>query len=328
MTAPTTDFHISHAGAATQSRFAGVEPSSPADQGAPDPHLSPVGGGPQTACTSHSTHDAQAGDAGAGLRRNGSAAAISLTKPKARTLLADPFLALAADVVDDAESTRIANENRLRQLTRLEADSDGELRGFGLDESHPDVARLAALVHTLAQVEHQATLNLNRLVRRHPLGPWAKAQRGVGDKQFARLLAVVGDPYWHPVHDRPRTVSELWSYCGHGDASRRRARGMSQADLFALGDPVAKSRTYLIAVSCLKKPGPLADAYYARRAVTADRVHAVDCRRCGPSGSPALPGSPWSAGHQHGDALRVLGKTFLRELWLEARRLHEEEIRP
>ena len=54
--------------------------------------------------------------------------------------LADPSLMLAADVVDDLERVRIANENRLRQLTRAEVDSDGEERGFGLSADHPDVA--------------------------------------------------------------------------------------------------------------------------------------------------------------------------------------------
>ncbi len=129
--------------------------------------------------------------------------------------LADPFLALAADVVDDLEKVRIANENRLRQLTRTATDADGEERGFGLTADHPDVARLAALVDMLADAEHKAVLNLQRLLRQHPLGPWIKTQVGLGEKQAARLLATIGDPYWNTLHDRPRTVSELWAYCGY-----------------------------------------------------------------------------------------------------------------
>lgn len=125
-----------------------------------------------------------------------------------------PFLALLADVLDDLERTRIANENRLRQLTRTEPDKDGEERGFGLTLDHPQIATLADMVETLAKVEHQATLNLQRAVRKHPLGPWVKATIGVGEKQGARLIAAIGDPYWNTLHDRPRTVSELWAYCG------------------------------------------------------------------------------------------------------------------
>lgn len=128
--------------------------------------------------------------------------------------LLDPALSLAADILDDLERVRIANENRLRQLTRTETDADGQDRGFGLDESHPDVARLAAMVETLAKVEHDATLNLQRKLRKHPLGAWVKAQKGVGEKQGARLLAAIGDPYVNAAKGTPRTVSALWAYSG------------------------------------------------------------------------------------------------------------------
>lgn len=255
---------------------------------------------------------------------NGSAVPKVPTASTAQTSLADPFLALAADVLDDAQDNRIANENRLRQLTRTETDSDGQDRGFGLDESHPDVARLAAIVDMLGKVEHQAVLNLARMLRAHPLGPWMKAQKGVGEKQGARLLAVIGDPYLGP-NGTPRTVSQLWAYCGHGDPSRRKFKGMTQADLFTLGNPVAKSRLWLISCACLKAQGPYADVYYARKAATVAREHARECVRCGPSGHPALVGSPWPDAHRHADALRVTGKTILRDLWLEAKRLHSIE---
>jgi len=256
---------------------------------------------------------------------NGSAATSERPLPTASASLADPFLALAADVLDDAERNRISNQNRLRQLTRSETDSDGEERGFGLDESHPDVARLAALVDMLAKIEHQAGLNLNRLLRQHPLGPWVQAQKGVGEKQGARLLAVIGDPYVNEQTGEARMVSQLWAYCGHGDPARRRAKGMTQADLFRLGNPVAKSRTWLIACAVLKAQGPLSSVYYDRKAATEGRLHVAPCVRCGPSGRPAQDGSPWSDAHRHADALRVTGKAMLKGLWLEARRIHEDQ---
>lgn len=292
-------------------------------------------------------------------------------------VLADPFLALAADVLDDLERVRIANENRLRQLTRDEDDADGENRGFGLDESHPDVARLAALVDALAQAEHQAELNLRRQLRKHPLGPWVKQARGVGEKQAARLLAAIGDPYINTLHNRPRTVSELWAYCGYhvlrtghatGDAHSTPAgsallpagqgfvatqvSGASGAQ--AGGNPDhpridaqwidvgvaatrargqkanwsadAKMRAHLVAVSIVKAGGPYREVYDAARAKHDGALHQVECRRCGPAKKPAQPGSPLSAGHQHARALRAICKAVLRDLWREAKRLHEEAL--
>jgi hypothetical protein len=161
-----------------------------------------------------------------------------------------PLLALLADALDDIERTRIANENRLRQLTRDEADADGEERGFGLTLDQPQVAALADVVDALGKLEHQATLNLQRAVRKHPLGPWVKGTVGVGEKQGARLLAAIGDPYWNTLYNRPRLVSELWAYCGlhvhpaaHGPSDTHGARGGGDQTHPGHGDSGTQSRS-------------------------------------------------------------------------------------
>lgn len=237
---------------------------------------------------------------------------------------ADLTLRLLADVLDDLERTRIANQNRLRTLT-----TSPEVSGLGLDPDAPEAQRLAGLVDGLAALEKQAAAELTRGLRQHPLGPTVKAMPGVGDKQGARLLAAVGDPYLHGATGQPRQVSQLWSYAGHGDATRRRRKGMSQAEVFAMGSPEAKVRTFLVAESVWKAgtregqpTNDLAAVGHARKATTEGRTHAAECRRCGPSGQPALSGSPWSQAHRHADALRVLGKEVLRRLWLASRDLH------
>lgn len=241
-------------------------------------------------------------------------------------------LVLCADVLDDLERTRVANENRLRQLTRTAVDSDGVERGFGLDESHPDVGRLAGLVTAIAELEHEATLNLRRKMRAHPLGAWIKTQTGIGEKQAARLLAAIGDPYWNTLHDRPRTVSELWAYCGlhvlpaggepqicdpghrrcdaptgsPGVAARRRKGERAN------WSNTAKMRAILIATSCMKKrSSPFRADYDDRRAHT------------------AVTHPEWTAKHSHNDALRITAKAILREMWREAKRIHginDEEV--
>ncbi len=270
--------------------------------------------------TDHCHRDAQSGRVGE-VSDPGQPAAIPAATPSAGALLADPFLALAADMLDDLEKVRIANENRLRQLTRSETDSDGEERGFGLDEAHPDVARFAALVHMQAQLEHQATLNLARMMRHHPLGPWMKSRKGIGDKQGARLLAAIGDPYWNTLHNRPRTVSELRSYCGWGDAAKqRRQRGQKSN-----WSETARKRTWLIAAKCIMfADSPYRAVYDATRARYAEATHQHPCIRCGPKNHPAEPGTPLSDGHKHARALRAVAKEILRDLWREARRIHRE----
>lgn len=246
----------------------------------------------------------------------------------------DPYagLAFAAQVLDDLEALRVANENRLRQLTRTEPDEDGGERGLGLSVFNPTVIAMQSIVDGMNTLEEQGIKELERLMKRHPLGPWVKAQTGIGFKQAARLLGAIGDPYMResqefddgsilPAH--PRTVSQLWAYSGYsvlsGESQKRR-----KGQLANWSDD-ARKRAWLISASCVKqKPGTKwRDLYDASRAKYADAVHPVDCVRCGPKGKPALAGSPLSAGHQHARALRIMSKEILKEMWAESKRIHE-----
>lgn len=236
-----------------------------------------------------------------------------------RTSLADPLLDLAADTLDDLERTWLANANRLRQLTRTVADSDGEERGFGYDETHPEVAALAAVVESLDRLVKDASRNLERKLRAHQLWPWVKAQKGVGPKQAARLLAAIGDPYWHSAEDRPRSPSELRQYCGHGDPARSRRRKGERVEY----SPTAKMRVHLIAESCVKagvrKLPDAPDRFTPEtRKAVAHYGQVYHDRR-----TATWQREDWTDGHKQNDALRVVGKEFLLDLWREAKRIHE-----
>lgn len=257
----------------------------------------------------------------------------------------DPFevndsaaiLALLSDALSDMEGTRIANENRLRQLTRTGPDEDGEERGFGLPADHPQVKRLSTMVDSLRELEESTVKNLQLAMKSHPLGPWVAAQKGVGEKQAGRLIAAIRDPYWNDLHNRPRTVAELWAYCGlHVIVTSTTADGkkIGQAPTRTKGvranwSQVAKMRAYLVAQSCIKNKSSAFRAVYDEgREKYEGAVHEQACRRCGPSGNPAPAGSPLSLGHQHARATRLVMKEILRALWEESRRLHGDAPDP
>lgn len=318
-------------------------------------------------------------------------AAGAITTPTTEALL-DPALSFAADILDDIESVRKANENRLRQMTRSVEDKDGEVRGLGYDESHPDVAWMASLVAMIGKAEHQAALNLERQLRRHPMYPWIRSRWPGGRKQVARLLAAIGDPYWRPewlktdgtvVPEGPRTISALWAYCGmhvipanQGDSDalcategwdgRGTDHGRSDAHIRIVGaaprrqrnqqsnwNETARMRLWNVAdkakqagfdsqrcismgasetgfavhgEGCQCKPYRL--VYDGARAKYADAVHATPCVRCGPKGKPAPVGTPLSDAHKNARAIRIVMKEILKDLWREAKRLHELHDNP
>jgi hypothetical protein len=232
----------------------------------------------------------------------------------------DSVLLVCAAALDDIEKVRIATQNRVRDLTRDEPDKDGEQRGLGLNADVPEVARMQAIADGLAALEHDAELTLKRALRGHPLHTWIAGQRGIGEKQAARLLAAVGDPYVDDRTGQPRTVSALWKYCGYdvrdGAAPRRRKGQKSN------WNAEARMRTRLVAESIVKAGGPWREIYDKARVLYDGAVHDRPCVQCGPSGKPAPEGSPLSAGHQHARALRKVAKEVLRGMWRASRDLH------
>lgn len=215
---------------------------------------------------------------------------------------------LLGRTIDDLEIARIENGNRIAAAQR---------EGY-------DLPWMDVIQSGMSSVEHEAKLAIKRLWRRHPLAPWAKAIPGLGELLIARLIAEIGDP---ASRENP---GKLLAYCGHGDpALSIREKGATQEDLFRRGNPYAKKAVWKIAKQFERTVGseksgarsPYRDLYDERKTQTEGRLHSRECRRCGPSGSPAQPGDPWSDAHRQADALRVIGKRFLIDLWVAAREL-------
>jgi hypothetical protein len=277
----------------------------------------PAGVGDQATETAHGCNESQINHGGLG------------------PILVDYTLQMCADVVDDLEKVKIANENRLRTLTM-----DGE-HGHGMSSDHPDVKRLADIVAALSAAEHQAVLNLQRSMRKHPLGPFVKNSKGIGEKQAARLLASIRDPYWNDLHNRPRKLRELYRFCGMDVVGTSAQVPTGSQPPYGAGvapskqrgervhwSPDARMRLWLIASKCVMvgHGGPYRQVYDEGRAKYGDAVHTTECKRCGPKGKPALEGSPLSAAHQHARAIRLICKAILRDLWEESKRIHEGGI--
>lgn len=309
----------------------------PADQMLPDAQRSCVGGA-STPTTSQATGDTQRSIAGGGFYSS------SPEYIDGRLVLVSRELAVLAERVHALEEFRKACANQHQSLTDTKMHKDGEYRGQHLPVEHPVAAHSATIVDSIRRLEDELVSLLEKELKRSPLGPWIKAQKGLGPKTTARLLASIGDPYWNDLHERPRTVSELWAFCGYRPGQKR-AKGQqmnwspdAKMRLHVVVEPIIK----MISKPCYSVKGDDNEYLYAvhiegactcspyrvlwdqARAKYSGSVHPETCVRCGPSGNPAKAGSVRSAKHQMEMANRIVKKAILRDLWREAKRIHEE----
>ena len=170
-------------------------------------------------------------------------------------------------------------------------------------------------------------VKLYRQVAPAPIVAFQQDTPGLGETMTARLVGEVGDfrtfteAWWteDPDGDEKRVlaigevrtcgVRDIYSFCGHGDPSRRRRKGMTAEDAAATGNPNAKMITFLITDFALRLTGK-PDKNGRERAMTPYYPHYLrwkeDARRAHPD---------WSAGHVDGHAKRKVGKAILKDIW-------------
>lgn len=319
------------------------DPSTGTDQVVHDTHSRRVGSGPSSAPAA--TIDAATAKRGSSRRD------------------ADLLLYLYADQLDDIEDLRTATANRLRSL--LSDDDWGKGVNPDLPEVRviqDQLDQIEAVEHSIELALKRAMRahylgdwcknakgvgekQLARLLaaigdpgaREKPSQLWAYCGLHVIRQRISDTQAQCADD-GHPGHE----VSDD-HFLAAGVAPTR-TRGQK-----ANWSTEAKTRVYLIAESAVKagvrklphcddRDGydidgrkaitPYGEKYLFGRLKYADAIHAVECKRCGPKGKPAQPGSPLSDGHKHARAMRLVMKRILLDLWKESRGGGEASFEP
>lgn len=204
-----------------------------------------------------------------------------------------------ARILNDVERSRVAVANRLRSLPPAEQEA------------------LTGVVDALKDEESFVSSLLANAVNDSLYAEFVARHRGIGAKQLGRFVgAVSSDIHWNPTQGRPRSLRELWAYCGlhtqDGVAAVPAERGRANWS----GE--AKSRVVRMAIQVLMRAQPgdfYRDIYYARRDSTTRRLHQKPCASC-----RVEAGKPWSPRHQHFDALRITAKEIARGVWAESRK--------
>lgn len=219
-----------------------------------------------------------------------------------------PMLAITGEFLNDCESMRIRTENRVRAL---EESPDGT--------SPIELIKAQELLEVAESAEKEANVALLEALSDTPFVDWISERHGVGEKSAARLLGTIGHPRWRYDNEKeewfPRKVDQLWSYCGYavvnGKAPEKKRNQQSN------WNDKAKDLVWVIADVCMKdRKSPFRKDYDEAKRKYVDAKHDQECRRCGPSGKPAQPGSDLADGHKHARAMRATSKAILKDLWL------------
>lgn len=230
-------------------------------------------------------------------------------------------LRMWAATYDAASRNKMATDARFRELTNLQQHLPGA-----------DVQQKFAS----QQKAHARRMLFAAYQRAFPtIYGWAVNVPGLAtSSDLAWLLALTGDPrvkqpyirletepaghvccekcgpgkHLVALEETPRTVSQLWSYCGHGAAIKRR-KGMTAAEALAGGNTMAKTLSHRLAEACMKMPGGVTSTGKARkRSPYRDMYDSVRAKVEGRE--------DWTDGHKHNHAVRLTAKAILKDLWL------------
>ncbi len=167
---------------------------------------------------------------------------------------------------------------------------------------------LRSFVDMIAEFEKASQKYLHKEVQKHYMWEWLNGIRGIGPNLAAKLLAKIGDL------DKFPTVSHLWSYCGF-DGSDWRKNKHNWA-LTSIG--------WLIAESFQKQKAENSEyrAIYDKRKEYESAK--PPCSKCLEQGflehcRPA---------HINNKARRYTVKQFLKDMWVENKKIQRKEDKP
>lgn len=159
------------------------------------------------------------------------------------------------------------------------------------------IAPMRKQVLILEQVEKDTGRQMERHAKKHFMADWILAQRGVGLGGFARIMGITGSL------DNFATVSKLWKYLGMSvddGAAPKRKKGervhystQGRTLCHQLGDSIVK----------VGAGGPYREAYDVKKKYYEEQR--LD----------------WTQAHRHNAAMRYAVKLFLKNMWVEWRRL-------
>jgi hypothetical protein len=188
----------------------------------------------------------------------------------------------------------------------------------GKKQRPDDVAAAAMLSANLAVISigieattkarHKLELDMKRAVRKLPIADWAKGVHGLGELGLAVILAEAGDLAKYPKK------GHLWKRLGLAPLDGRamstwRMKGGLSAEQWTQAGYSPRRRAEIYAV--------ISEPLFRQQTVVQGPYRAIYDRR---KAATEIWRPDWTKMHRHMDALRVMTKHLIRDLWVAWRR--------
>ena len=173
-----------------------------------------------------------------------------------------------------------------------------------------DLAIVAASIEPLLKVRGEVELQMKKATRRLPVHAWAKGVQGFGELGLAVIVGEAGDLARFPAKGHLWKRFGLAPHQGKAYSTWRSSGGLTSEDWIAAGYS-PRRRAEMFAV--------IGDPLFRRQSMVGGPYRAVYDRR---RAATAISHPDWTKAHSHADALRVMTKFLLRDLWREWRRGH------
>jgi cytochrome c553 len=214
-----------------------------------------------------------------------------------------------------------------KQIQKLKNKVNNQIRAMQrntdeLDEI--DLAYIEEVLKSVTEKEKQKDKLIKEWVKNNQdlkIVGAMQSVKGVGHITIAACLSYL-------EIDKAKHASSFWSYAGYWCASHERKskkletpilyiddKGKEKKRWYNPGCQVLRNALYVTAGVFIKQGGPYREVYDRRKHKTENSEKITNTRITGKAGVFKKAWKDVSKGHRHGDAIRVMMKHFLADLW-------------
>lgn len=174
-----------------------------------------------------------------------------------------------------------------------------------------DLAVVSSVIEPCQKARNEIELEMKRIVRKLPIYKWAVPVKGLGELGLAVIIAEAGDLSNYPKKGHLWRRFGLAPHEGKAYSTWRMKGGLSAEDWTEAGySPRRRAEIYAV----------ISEPLFRAQSVVQGPYRAIYDRR---REATAIEHPDWTKAHSHMDALRVMTKYMIRDMWKAWRRIEQ-----